>query len=49
VVLDREQAVDGLDLVCVGVVIGEPLQGIAGSPGPYSRSHGRWVLSNRES
>jgi hypothetical protein len=43
------RAVDGLDLVCLGVVIGEPLQGIAGSPGPHSRSHGRWVLSNRES
>jgi hypothetical protein len=49
VVLDREQAVGGLDLVCLGIVIGEPLQGIAGSPGPHSRSHGRWVLSNRES
>jgi len=49
VVFDREQAVDGLDLVCLGIVTGEPLQGIAGSPGPHSRSHGRWVLSNRES
>jgi hypothetical protein len=48
-VLDRERAVDGLDLVCLWVVIGEPLRGIAGSPGPHSRSHGPWVLSNRES